>query len=241
MHEFGQDPALSRGAASGSEPYLSDHVAVVKNLEALRYWRTREEAARGLVKYGRVAVPGLLDALYEQNVGVRLQAVAALAAIGDQGAVEGLAGALWDEHPLVRQHAADALGQLGSARALEDLFRVLDDEDVWVRQHAAAALGHIGANHPEKARQIVFALLDRSIDASVVRRAAVGALVRIGVAAVPALREALHAARWTTRRAAADALAKIGQDAVPALRDTLNSSPHSGAQRMAAWALDRIS
>lgn len=236
------DPQLGgedRVQGSGSEPHLSDHVAVMRHLEDLRYWRTRQAAARDIIAYGPRAVPGLLDALYDQNVGTRLHAVEALIEIGDRGVQEGLISALWDEHPLMRQAAAHGLGQLGTEKAINGLLRVLDDPEVWVRKEAALALGRIAGREFGVAKRVVPALLDCSTDSSIVRGAVMDSLSAAGRSAIPPLREGLHHAQWIVRRCAAAALVNLGEAAVPTLEQALDSDD-SGVKRIAAWALQRV-
>jgi HEAT repeat protein len=108
-------------------------------------WIARRNAAWALGALdASEAVPALIDALKDNDAGVREQVAWALGAIGDKRAVDGLMGALADAAPGVRRQAAWALGALGDRRAVVALTKCLKDADAGVRKQAAWALGAIG-------------------------------------------------------------------------------------------------
>ena len=77
------------------------------------------------VKLGEPAVEPLINALKDEDSGVRWKAAEALEEIGDERAVEPLINALKDEDSGVREGAAEALGEIGDERAVEPLINCL--------------------------------------------------------------------------------------------------------------------
>jgi hypothetical protein len=151
------------------------------------------------------AVPGLLDALRDENSQVRTAAVKALGEIGDSAAVpEVLAAMVKDPSGDVRWMASAALGKMGTA-AVPGLMNALRDEDWKVRRSAAEALW--GMSEPAAVPGLMEALCDKN---DVVRQAASGALEAMGVVAVPGLIEGLNSPNGAIAQAAANMLQKIG-------------------------------
>ncbi len=97
-------------------------------------------ATRLLIKVGKRAVSYLIEALRDDNYGVRARAAEILGVIGDRTAVEPLGKLVEDDKQLVRCDAVEALGKLGDDRASGVLIKALEDEDQVVRQYAAEAL-----------------------------------------------------------------------------------------------------
>jgi HEAT repeat protein len=110
----------------------------------------RGEAARAISraqwsgKDERVLAP-LVEALNDPDYFVRVGAVGALLALGDNRAVEPLISSLLDvhEHMYVRHDAAEALGELRDARAVEPLLSVLNSGGHRFREQVAETLGKI--------------------------------------------------------------------------------------------------
>jgi HEAT repeat protein len=179
------------------------------------------------------AVRNLIEALSDEDAGVRATAATALGRFKEPAAVEALCDALKDKDGKVRRAAADSLGKNGekSDAAADALSRRVADE-VWVTQpigttnyppgdfppfdgikegwgskdHALAALKKIA---PDK----VVPALAQALKAKTpeVRRwAAEGLGSQKGEAAVAALAAALTDSDGRVRRRAADALARIG-------------------------------
>ncbi len=151
------------------------------------------------------SVPGLLDALRDENPQVRTAAVKALGEIGDPAAVpEVLSTMVKDPSGDVRWMASAALGKMGAA-AVPGLMNALRDEDWKVRRSAAEALW--GMAEPAAVPGLMEALCDKN---DVVRQAASGALEAMGVVAVPGLIEGLNNQVGAIAQAAANMLQKIG-------------------------------
>ncbi len=153
------------------------------------------------------AVPGLVDALQDEDARIRSAGAKVLGQIGDAAAVAPLLRVLGHERDdNVRWAATGALAVIGAA-AVPGLVDALRDDDWKVRRSAAEALWAMG--EPAAVPGLVEALLDKS---DVVRQAAAGALEAMGVMAVNGLVEALHSPHSSISQAAADVLRKIGTD-----------------------------
>jgi hypothetical protein len=71
-------------------------------------------ATEALIRIGRLAVPGLIQALrHDAQPRVRVNAARGLAAIADPAAIPALMGALEDESALVQHYADEGLEKLG--------------------------------------------------------------------------------------------------------------------------------
>lgn len=152
------------------------------------------------------AVPGLLDALNDEDARIRSAACKALGDIGDGAAVTDLLRVMVkDSDSNIRWQATGALGKIGAA-AVPGLCEALRDEDWKVRRSAAEALWSM--HEPEAIPALTEALVDKN---DVVRQAAAGALEAMGAMAVTGLIEIMKTTREAgISRAAADMLNKIG-------------------------------
>jgi HEAT repeat protein len=151
------------------------------------------------------AVPGLLDALTDDDPRVCLAAIDALGKIGDGAAVPDLLDILINEKDGdIRWTATNALGQIGPA-AVPGLREALRDEDWKVRRSAAEALWAMG--EPEAVPDLIEALVDKN---DVVRQAVQSALKAMGYVAVRGLTAALNARDPQIRQAVATVLIEIG-------------------------------
>jgi HEAT repeat protein len=161
------------------------------------------------------AVPGLLDALGDDDPRIRTAAVKALGEIGDPAAVPQLLHIMNTERDGdIRWLATGALGKIGAA-AVPGLLNMLRDEDWKVRRSAADALWAM--REPSAVPGLLAALLDRN---DVVRQAVAGALDAMGEGAVAPLIEALSSRDPHINRAAVDCLNKIGTpEALAAVRE----------------------
>jgi len=171
-----------------------------------------ERAAIGLV-------PELMRASEDEDLGVQVAAVRALAQIADARAVPVLCRWLGEKRliPEIRQQIARALGEIGSAEAVGPLIQALRDEDESVRAAAANALGRIG--DARAVEPLIQALRDSNWR---VRAAAAKALGRIGdVRAVEPLVQALGDENESVRMAAVKAAVKIGREAIQPLTEAL--------------------
>jgi hypothetical protein len=151
------------------------------------------------------AVPGLLDALDDEDRRVRVAACKALGEIGDAIAVPALLDILNHENDDdIRWAATGALGEIGEA-AIPGLLDALHDDNWKVRRSAAEALWAM--REPAAVGGLVEAMCDRN---DVVRQAAASALESMGIGAVRGLMEALKNRDVRIGRVAADMLDRIG-------------------------------
>ncbi len=162
-------------------------------------------------------VPGLIEALKNDDYLVRKNAAIALKRVGDERAVEALVEALnyesWEDDytvlTAVRENSAEALGMIGNKRAVKPLILALSqDSDEEVRWKSAAALGRIGD------LSSVNALIDSLTDESwAVRRNVTISLGDIGDdRAFEPLKNAMADKDWHVRKYAAVALGKLGDE-----------------------------
>jgi len=109
----------------------------------------------------RRAVPALIIALGDENIGTRRAAATALGNIADVRAVEPLIAALEDEDAGVTIEAAAALGKLNDPRAIEPLVLVLvADHGSDFKLYRAAAASLEATRHPD----VVYILIDHMPD-----------------------------------------------------------------------------
>ncbi|MCT7979578.1 HEAT repeat domain-containing protein [Laspinema olomoucense] len=177
----------------------------------------RREAVKGLRQIGTPAVPLLITALQDADVGVRGGAAFALGSMGSdaESAIPSLIAALNDSAESVRLDAAVALRRIGTP-AVEALATALQHPEIEVRRGAAFALAGIGATAEPAIAPLINALQDP--DERLAWNAAV-ALRAIGSPAVPALKEALTDENPQVRSSAAFALGN------PTSPTTANLSP----------------
>jgi len=139
------DMVLINIALGGSESYIMN--AVTGMIQSWKCCRVKEDfdtIADTLRKIGKPTRPALIEALKDENGGVRREAAMALGEIGDSSAVTALIGILKDRNWEVRGSAAWALGKIMDARAVPPLIGILKDRNWDVRDVAARALGEIG-------------------------------------------------------------------------------------------------
>lgn len=115
---------------------------LIKNLESPDL-PTAQKAAEELVKLGKVAVPGLIEALKSASVGLKGQIIFLLGRMGDKEAVPALLETLKDENAYIRSNSAEALGKIKDTEALSSLTTSLFDDDFLVRERSARALGQL--------------------------------------------------------------------------------------------------
>jgi len=168
------------------------------------------------------AVPGLLDALRDDDIRIRIAACNALGEIGAPNAVPELLYILnKDSDNDLRWAATGALGKMGTA-AVPGLIQALQDEDWKVRRSAADALW--GLREPSAVSALVEAMFDRN---DVVRQAASVAMEAMGAGAVSGLAEVLKSGSTpAVRQKAADLLREIGtMEAAQVLQQATGSKP----------------
>ncbi|HVZ72607.1 MAG TPA: HEAT repeat domain-containing protein, partial [Polyangia bacterium] len=210
------------------------------------------------------APTSLLRALDDDEPGVRLRAVRALAATRDAKAGLALVARTTDGDRAVRNAAVEALGDLGDARAVPALLRLLADEAFEARPGAATALGRLGATsavptlvrlaarrpRDELARRALAALGEIATPEALAALAAAareptgGDDVRVAFAlagprAFATLTHELAVGSATSVARAADALGALGDPrAVPDLVEV--AARHDGASTAALAALARF-
>jgi hypothetical protein len=151
------------------------------------------------------AVPGLIEALYDEDGRIRTAAVKLLGEYGDPNSVPEFLNLLNKETDgSIRWAVTAALGRMGTS-AVPGLIEALRDENWKVRRSAAEALWALG--EPEAVAGLVVALNDRN---DVVRQAASSALEAMSTMAVPELIKALANRDRQVGRAAAEMLERIG-------------------------------
>ncbi|MEO8613062.1 MAG: HEAT repeat domain-containing protein [Chloroflexota bacterium] len=168
------------------------------------------------------AVPGLLDALEDEDIRIKVAACTALGEIGAPSAVPVLLHILnKDNNNDLRWAATGALGKMGVA-AVPGLIKALQDDDWKVRRSAADALW--GLREPSAAPALVEAMFDKN---DVVRQAAAGAVEAMGGIATSGLAEAVKSgATPAIREKAAELLRGIGtMEAMQALQQAQGSKP----------------
>jgi hypothetical protein len=153
----------------------------------------------------KAAVPGLLDALHDDDARLRAAAAKALGEIGDPTAVPELLRAMnKDADGNIRWAASGALSKIGEA-AVPGLAVALKDDDWKVRRSAAEALS--GMREPAAVPALIEAMTDKN---DVVRQAIAHALESMGEMAVPKLIECLQSRDTNVATIAADMLQRIG-------------------------------
>lgn len=228
----------------------------------------RREVVRLLASYPPDAVGDwVLDALSDEDPGVRAEAAKTAGRIRLQRAVPNLRDWLGDQDADVRASAAVALGRIGSPRVVPGLVRLLGDGRVEVRRAAVEALAAIGT--PEVVRPLLGRLDDSHAevrvdaaealgalgdtqalvplvsrlrdDAPEVRQAVFTALGALGSArAVPALLPGLQDGTPEVRLAAIGALGRVGdRSAVRSLVPLVEDADHRVA-RAAVTALGNL-
>jgi HEAT repeat protein len=135
-----------RWAAALSLGFAGDPRAVTALANALsdNYVHVRTNAVEALGKIGASGAVALCRALGDRSPSVARNAAKGLVKIGS-GAVEPLSAVLIGaRNEHVRQLAAIALGKIGDPQAIVALLTARDDHDEYVRGNAARALASIG-------------------------------------------------------------------------------------------------
>lgn len=150
------------------------------------------------------AVPGLIEALRDEDARIRSAAVKVLGEIKDPESVPSLLEIVNHERDgNIRWLATGALSKMGET-AVPGLVKALHDEDWKVRRSACEALWSMA--EPSAVPGLAEALCDRN---DVVRQAAAGALEAMGAMAVTGLIQALRGSNRQVAQAAADMLRRI--------------------------------
>ncbi len=190
------------------------------------------------------ALPLLLRAAQDDDVGVREMAILAIGAVGPRAeiALTTLADAmLVDPAPTVRHNAGMAMSRIG-APAIPYLVAMLDDDEPAVRCRALESLGRMGRIAATAREPIAQALTNSD---PTVRISAAEAWWSTGGEAervLPAVVTVLRSDDRQLRRRAVTLLEQMGpaaQSAVPEIRKLLDDR-NSAVRRAAREALERI-
>jgi HEAT repeat protein len=174
----------------------------------------------------------LIEALKDEDRGVRESVAWALGKIGDARAVEALIEALKDEDRGVRERSIDALVKIAKKDlgVVDKLIKALRDKDSYVRGGIAKVLGNLGWDPKSEEERVLYYIAKQDW----------GRCVEIGSFAVEFLIERLKDRNSDVRRSVAEALGKIGDArAVEALIEALKDEDR-GVRESVAWALGAI-
>ncbi len=215
---------------------------LARTLEGGKY-SARNWACMTLAEFkgeSKSAVKQLVGALYDQTT--RTAALDALGSIGEP-AVTDLKAVLTDSNAgsAVRYAAMKSLGQLGpaAAPAVGPLVDLLSDRDSIIRREAVNCLGSIGE---ASVKPLMAAMLNLN-NADTYRDTASNALSKVGVPAIPPLKEALKHQDREVRFRAAVALGDIGKparDALPAIEAARAIESDDNVQRYLDQAIVKI-
>jgi len=194
--------------------------AVPRVIEALKVPEVRARAAAVLRRIGpaaKDAVPGLIDALADENAETRSEVLFALGAIGPDAAAAtpAIAKALDDEETDVAYAACYALGQIGPGAmdAKPALVEKLSAEDEFLTMATAWALARIDPKCEETAPKSVPVLIKALAEPDAITRIqaceSLCCLGPLAKEAVPALKELSDDKDPAVREAAAEALKAI--------------------------------
>ena len=116
------DDDVREAARQEIEKFGSAAVPALLNILSSGRFEAQALAAKALGVIGdRSATSGLIEALTDKSMWVRIPAAEALGAIGDKQAVSGLIAALSDDETVVQRSAADALRRIGTPEAQKAL------------------------------------------------------------------------------------------------------------------------
>jgi HEAT repeat protein len=186
------------------------------------------------------AVTPLLGRLDDSSPEVRVVVVAALAKLHDSRAIVPLVGKIGDSSAEVRQAVARALGEMGDGRASPRLVTALRDGNVDVRREALNALGLLHAADAVDVIVSFASDRAPAVRLAALRALAAISTPDSIAQLVAALGEADEATAGLDSTPARDALVSVGQAAIPSLREALTSLKSRGAAAGAAWVLGAL-
>jgi HEAT repeats len=132
-----------------AEDALETPEQALKALEESTDLEKRQKAVEMLVlAKGEAAIQGLMKALRDPAVEVRVAAIEGLAAMGVRSALPQFQQALKDSHPGVRLSAVQAIALLGDANNVKDLDPLAHDKDGSVAAAAQIAIRKLSGAKP---------------------------------------------------------------------------------------------
>jgi HEAT repeat protein len=186
------------------------------------------------------AVTPLLGRLDDTNPEVRVAVAGALAQLHDSRAVVPLVGKIGDSSAEVRRAVARALGELGDTRASSRLVTTLRDGNIEVRREALGALGLLRATDAVDAIVSFSADRTPAIRLAALHALAEISTPESISQLVAALGGVDEAAAGLDSTPVRDALVWVGPAAIPGLRDALTGSKSRAAAAGAAWVLGAL-
>jgi hypothetical protein len=132
-----------------AEDALETPEQALKALEDSTNLEKRQKAVEILVAAkGEPAIQGLMKALRDPAVEVRVAAIEGLSAMGVRSALPQFQQALKDSHPGVRLSAVQAIALLGDAANVKDLDPLARDKDGAVASAAQIAIRKLSGSRP---------------------------------------------------------------------------------------------
>jgi hypothetical protein len=132
-----------------AEDALETPEQALKALEENTNVEKRQKAVEILVSAkGEPAIQGLMKALQDPSVEVKVAVIEGLSAIGVRSALPQFQQALKDSHPGVRLSAVQAIALLGDATNVKDLDPLARDKDASVAAAAQIAIRKLSGSRP---------------------------------------------------------------------------------------------
>ena len=207
---------------------------------SLAFWLSRlasedqaqaDEAKEALIAAGDDALPVLVEALDDEDEGLRIRALSLLALLGSPRTAAPVAALLHDSSPRVRQRAAGALARIPSARSVPALRKLLArDRNARVRTVAVRSLIRLVQTGRDEALSVLMHVMSDPEEISRVRRAALAVMPWVLVSDD---RQAAQPARAMLQRLAGDADPSLAARA----RKMLEQPPQS---RLEPWVVARL-
>jgi HEAT repeat protein len=171
----------------------------------------RKAAAESLAKFGAESAPALLDALHNESLTLRIEAIRALGSLGSEAksAIPQLNALFQKGEGKLAFEASDALGKIGKP-AVPALADALKSDRPEVRSRAIQVLGKVGA---DAVPVLVDALADKQADVRVNAASALTPLRMSDKMVVLALAHAVHDTDARVRQQSLRALQMLGSGA----------------------------